>query len=274
MNIWIKILLLFGRIKRLTLVSKAKTAFSRIGIVVQIPIISWVIQWLFVLTPLSLYCRFSLKLSPINETTCFHIAMHCVGWTLRHVCGLVEARTLWWWSENLAVKEWHGQCHGCCCSVVWWYFQHLFYYVECIFTYTWKILSQRPSNIPIKMNVSLLSKLVAISPLFSAWRAKYLQYFVNLIKFTRSWKHWVLKVQLTHYATGSKYIRHKIIVMRPKYTLRCSIPPGWNIWSMWATLDSKVLACTKVNYLCNQGVLIDHYIIWFEISMHYAKIIM
>ena len=43
---------------------------------------------------------------------------------------------------------------------------------------------------------------------------------------------------------------------------------------MWPSFNSKVFTGAKVNDLCHKWILIDHDIIWFQVSVHDAQLIM
>ena len=62
--------------------------------------------------------------------------------------------------------------------------------------------------------------------------------------------------------------------MGPQYHLRSPIPPGRYVRCVWTRIYGQILTSTKVNYFNLKWVLIYHNIIWFEISMHDAKLFM
>ena len=84
----------------------------------------------------------------------------------------------------------------------------------------------------------------------------------------------MLQVEFAHDAAGSEDIRDKIVVVRAENALGGAVPPGGDVGSVRASLVRKVLACTEVYYLGDEGVLVDHNIIRFEIPMHDSEVIM
>ena len=80
------------------------------------------------------------------------------------------------------------------------------------------------------------------------------------------------EIHLRHYASNSENIRIEVIMMRSEHTLWRSVPPCWDIGRMRSSFNRQILASSKIDNLDAQGVFIDHYIVWFEISVQYSEL--